>query len=93
MRRSHSSPVSFPFLPNLLAKGLGLVLSLELDDAELPLVEECGFGVEFGLVFELWEWECEEEVLESFSRRFRSSGFLSGSHLVASNGCHLLPEP
>ena len=66
MRRSHSSPVSFPFLPNLLAKGLGLLLSLEPDDVELLLVEECDFGVEFGLVFELWEWECEEEVLESF---------------------------
>jgi len=63
-----SSLVSFPFLPNLLAKGLGLVLFLELDDAELPLVEKCGFGVvlEFGLGFELWEWGCEEEVFESF---------------------------
>ena len=68
MQRSHSSPVSFPFLPNLLAKGLGFVLSLEPDDAELLLVEKCGFGVvlEFGLGFELWGWECEEEVFESF---------------------------
>jgi len=68
MQHSCSSLVSFPFLPNLLAKGLGLVLSLEPDDVELPLVEECGFGVvlEFGLGFELWEWGCVEEVFESF---------------------------
>jgi len=46
-------------------------LSLEPDDAELPLVEECGFRVvlEFGLGYELWEWECEEEVLEINVRR------------------------
>ena len=37
-------------------------------DAELPLVEKCGFrvGLEFGLGFELWEWGCKEELLESF---------------------------
>ena len=64
--------VNFPFLPNLLAKGLGLVLSLELDDTELPLVEKCGFRVvlEFGLGFELWEWGCAEEFFESFFPEF-----------------------
>jgi len=68
MWHSHSSPVSFPFLPNLLAKGLGLILSLEPDDAELLLVEKCGFrvGLEYGLGVELWEWGCEKEFFESF---------------------------
>ena len=83
MRCSCLSLVSFPFLPNLLAKGLGLVLSLEPDDAELPLVEKCGFGVglEFGLGFELWEWGCEEELLESFFLEFLEFQF---SHWVSS---------
>jgi len=72
MWHSCSFLVSLPFLPNLLAKGLGLVLSLEPDGMELLLLEKYGFGVglEFGLGFELWECGCEEELLESFFPEF-----------------------
>jgi len=67
MRRSRSSPVVSHSYPTV-SQGVRSGLVLRADDTDLPLVEECVFGVvlEFGLGFELWEWECEEEVLESF---------------------------
>jgi len=76
-------PVVFSILTHLLAKGYRFVLFLEAVCAELLGLENWFFRVEFGLVFELWEMGCEEEVFESFSWS-SGSGLSLWSHLVAS---------